>query len=258
MNKFDLGLNGYDLDSGLNGNIFKKIGKAVKTGLSSLNKYRKKADNIGRSLTRKVKPKALKKIEDKTRKVGRDLDKKGITKIAAAAVATYFTAGATSGWLASAAGKTLARSAISATLKSAGRDNQKYQIAKAEAAAESDYQKEIAAYLGQAIAATPQFQAVVDKMRAEGKTDEQILQHWVDSDYFNQQAGGAAVAATYPIVMDQMVSSGIPPQYAQPYALEYATEAAEQGVQEVKNEVSGGADLAKLLLPIGLMIILGG
>lgn len=254
MNKFDAGLGYYDGMGGIGSSLkkaLKKVGKGIKTGLSSINEKRLDVRHAAKKITDKIKPDALKKIENKVREVGREADRKGITKLAAAAALSVVSMG----------GATPALAAAMAAAKG-------YAVKKLGESGAKDYatvkateqqlrnEAQAAATLGEAVRSLPEFQSIIDGLRAEGYSDADIAAHWVESRAYYETALVAATDAVYPAVLQETVDAGVPAQWQQPIAEQASLDIANNAVKQVQSETTGKSLLP--LLAIGAALLLGG
>lgn len=260
MNRFDQQLGYYNGMGGIGSSIkkaLKKVGKGIKTGLSSINEKRLDIRHKSKEITAKVKPSFLKDAENKVREIGRDADRKGITKIAAAAVLSVVSFGAASPAVAAAIMAAKAY-AVKKLGESGARDYQKVKTAEAQ----MEYEAEAAATLAQAVRDLPEFQLVLDELRAEGYTDAEIAAHWVESRAYYESALTAAADAVYPATLLETQQMGVPVEWQQPIAEQAALEIADTAVKQVKSEVQAAAQTPlQKLLPIALLVglaVLGG
>jgi len=248
-----------------------------------LSKIAKGIRNVGRKVrkvVKKVTPKPLRKVIEKVEAEGRRLDKKGITKklaIAAIGVAGLVVGGpAIAAGLktaAGAAGSIIAKggalavkgiSAAATAAKAVGVANlvktgvsiaQAKQTAQQEAytAADQAYQETKATeQLAQVIGANPKFAEVVQQLRAQGYSDDAILQHWVESKTYYEQAFSAVAETVYPQLYNYGVQAGLPPQAAEYYAASETEQIADEAINKVRSEFTG----APILIGAGLLALL--
>lgn len=262
------------------GGIFKKLKKAAK---KVARKVRKVTSKIGR----KVLPSSI-------RKLGRKIDKSGLGKIAAG-VALAFVGGPAimagvgkAGGLAS-KGLSVAKGAIGSVkvgsaakiLGSAGKltstavkayggitaaqsaiaqaqgqlpaqaslpqNDVAYQQAMAEA--------ETARALSAAMGSNSFFRDAVAQLRSQGYSDAAILEHWVESRTYYENAVAQATKAVYPQAKLQYEAAGAPPALAADLATAESFQIANQEVQKVQKEVTNKG-MSSALLPVGLIAAL--
>ena len=212
------------------------------------------------SKLKKAVKKVGRKIDKARKKIGRKLDKSGFNKLAAGvglaivggpaivgaiskggAAAKAAALGAKGIKIAGTASKTIAAvNAVKGATKSGakvGRDQTMHNVY-------------IAQQLGEAMGQSPKFKEAVERYRMQGYTDEQILQHWIESKSFYQNAVPAVQKAIMPQMVQQIQTQnpGIPPKLANDVALIESTETAENAVKGLQNEQT-----LKTLLPIGLI-----
>lgn len=259
MNRFDQQL-GYYHDPQLNG-FLSKIGRSIEKAV-------KKVNNTVKEKIRTPIAKAI--VPSSVRELGRKMDEKGVNKVIGAVAASIFApyaagalvgaSGAAAGSLAAKAittGVSLAASQVStAALKSGMQD---YATVKATEQAMREESK-VAAELAEAVAAVPEFQRVIEGLRAEGYTDAEIAAHWAESRTYYETATMAAANTVYPAVLQEAQTLGIP--NAPDVAAQTAVYMAEQGVQQVQAEAKAAAQTPlQKLLPIALLVglaVLGG
>lgn len=252
MNVFDE-LNGYydGGDAELHG-LFKKLKKAVKSGVKSV-----------RKVTSKI---AKKTLPSEIRRIGRDIDKSGITKIAAGAALMMVgipAIGGLGGIGAKAAGiaakgLTTVKSAVgglklasvvkgASGAMSVASAAQKYKAQKVaqQAAAETQAATKQAIDFSEAVGASPEFAQALHRLRAEGYSDEQILQHWKESKSYYLAAVTQTADVVRPQIFSQAVSAGMPINYATQFA-------DEEALNIAKTEVSKVQSAANLPLMVGL------
>lgn len=264
MNLFDE-LNGIEEEgTELNG-FFKKLKKKVKSAVKSVR-------NVTSKVGRKVLPSAV-------RKVGRQLDKAGITKIAAGAALMFvggpaIAAGLKGTKLASlgAKGLSLAKSAASAVkLKSVaggvktaagliGSANayksKQQQAAQAQQAEQVAQQKvNYAGQLAVAAGESPEFAQAVAQFRAQGYSDEQILQHWIESKSYYLAAVPEVAQTVYPQVKQTVLQNGFTGDTANELALQESYRIADE---EVKKVQSNATNLTPLLIGGALLLLTKG
>lgn len=259
MNRFDQQL-GYYHDPQLNG-FLSKIGRSIEKAVKKVNNVVK--DNIRTPIAKATVPSSV-------RELGRKMDEKGVNKVIGAVAVSIFApyaagalvgaSGAAAGTLAAKAittGVSLAASQVStAALKSGMQD---YATVKATEQAVREESK-VAAELAEAIAAVPEFQHVIEGLRAEGYNDAEIAAHWAESRAYYETATMAAANTVYPAVLQEAQTLGIP--NAPDVAAQTAVYMAEQGVQQVQAEAQAAAQTPlQKLLPIALLVglaVLGG
>lgn len=253
MNRFDKGLGYYE--PGMGG-FLSKIGKKLEKAVKKVNN--KVKDVIRRPIAKATVPSSV-------RKLGRKMDEKGINKVIGAVALSVFapgigaavagSMGAAGGALAAGAVKGAVGMAIgkaaTATAKSGMTD---YSTVKATEQAMRDEAK-VAEEIAAAIRTLPEFQGVVDGLRAEGYTDAEIAAHWAESSTYYTSAVAAAANTVYPAVLQEAQSEGIP--NAPEVAAQTSVMMAEQGVKQVQNQVTGKSALLPLLA-IGAALFLGG
>jgi hypothetical protein len=251
VNQFDVALGGAQGSLG----FLKKIKKAVKSVGRSVEKAVKASIEPIRDIKSKV---AQKTLPSSVRDLGRELDEKGIVKLAAATALTIVTGGAGVPLLAVAAG-TIGAKALS---DSAKRDQLDYQLDKAEKrAADAIAHDEAAnvAAIGQAVRDLPEFQAVVDNLRAQGYTDAEIAQHWMQSRSYYMSAVETARAVVEPVVALEAVAAGVPDADLNSVVYDVSTRVAQQGVAQARAEVdatvNGGGAGWLAAIPVGLLAL---
>lgn len=237
--------------SGLGGgfikNALKKIGRAVE-----------KSKDAVAAAVRDVKSEiADKTLPNKVQEIGRDLDKKGVVKLAASVALTIVTAGVGAPAIAVAA----AAIASKALSDSGARDNQRYQLEKAEERMLATIEEEEARAtkeVAEAIAALPEFQKVVDFLREQGYSDIEIAAHWAESRTYYEAAAQSAAAVVGPLVETEVAAAGITGEEAQYVTQQLTTQIAQEGVQLAKSEIKAAAgEKADLSIPL-LMIAIAG
>lgn len=239
-------------------------------------KVRKKTRKV-RKAVKKITPKPLRKIHDKIEAEGRRMDRSGLTKklaIAAAGVGLAFVGGpaimagmkSAGGIVAKGAG--LAKAGIASAAKGAAwtttagtvaKEGLKYKAQKdqakameqqeqAYAAQQAEAEEEAAEGLAAAMGETPEFREVVQRLRSEGYSDQEILQHWVESKTYYQNAVAAATDVVQPQIKQDYVHQGYNLEDAEDHSLVEAHEIATRGVDEAKKEIKKG-DMSKLIIP---------
>lgn len=169
---------------------------------------------------------------------------------AAAAGAGAGATGITAGHVAATVGKAL--------VSVAGKEIAKHTADK-KAAVIAAKQKQIetmkkdaehASFDAQILSKDPSFADTIDKLRAAGYSDNQILSTWLNSQQYAQTAALNASRAVYPQILSQYQSAGIPQQQAQQMA---RTDAAVVGANSAAKakQAATGID-AKTILMIAL------
>lgn len=232
--------------------FLKKLKKGIKSAIKSV-----------RKVTSKI---AQKTLPSSVRKIGRKIDKSGLGKVAAG-VALAFVGGpaimaglkGAGGIAASAAGKAgaLIKGGVAAAKTASGVVATVSQIkgggGDADAAqAEALRQAQISADLARAAGSNSAFQQAVAELRSQGYTDEAILNHWIESRTYYEQAVEAATRAVYPQAVQQYQAAGYPNDMAIAYGAQDALNIAETEVKQVQNKASGGG----LLIPAGIILAL--
>lgn len=248
------------------GGLFSKIKKRLK-------KTVKKVRNITSKVGKKVLPSSI-------RKLGRKLDKSGITKLAAGAAlfmvgGPAIAAGLKGSKIAAIAGKAVgaakagigtikvgsAAGAIKTGAKlyatSQGIKMQQAQAnaqiqAQEQAAAQAQYDAKVSLELSKAMGASPEFEAAVAQLRAQGYSDDAILQHWVESKSYYQAAVPQVAKTIYPQVLNVAQQSGFTGQDAADLAYSESFKIADQ---EVKKTQSNASNLTPLLLAAGAALL---
>jgi hypothetical protein len=260
QNAFDQQLGYYYGDPHLNG-FLSKIGRSIEKAVKKVNNVVK--DNIRTPIAKATVPSSV-------RELGRKMDEKGVNKVIGAVAVSIFApyaagalvgaSGAAAGTLAAKAittGVGLAASQVStAALKSGMQD---YATVKATEQAMREESK-VAAELAEAIAKVPEFQKVVDGLRAEGYTDAEIAAHWAESHAYYEAATMAAANTVYPAVLAEAETLGLPNPQA--VAGQTAVYLAQQGVERVQAEAQAAAESPlQKLLPLAViagLALLGG
>jgi hypothetical protein len=232
-------------DIGFLKKALKKVEKGVRTAVKSTAGRMRKISS----------PIAKKTLPSKVREVGRDLDKKGITKIAAGIALSFVNPGA---------GGMLVKAAIGQAAKAAVASGAKdYATVKAQEAGLRQ-SAQIAAELGAAQKELPYFQDVVAQLRGEGYTDAEILAHWVESKSYYQQASEMAAQSVQPIVHQAIVDAGssgrLGPEFTgaiaqqgvnapivQAVAHQMSEEIGEKAAADVQKKAAGGGGVPWLL-----------
>lgn len=233
--------------------FLKKLKKGIKSAVKSIKKVRSK-------IAHKILPNSVIKL-------GKKVDKAGLTKIAAG-VALAFVGGpaimaglkGAGGIAASAAGKAgaLIKGGVAAAKTASGVVATVSQIkggagGDADAAqAEALRQAQISAEVAKAAGANQAFQQAVAQLRSQGYSDEEILNHWIESRTYYEQAVEAATRAVYPQAVQQYQAAGYPNDMAIAYGAQDALNIAETEVKQVQNQASGGG----LLIPAGIILAL--
>lgn len=238
-------------------NLFdENLGYYEGDGLGFLKKLVKKVAKPFKTVGRKVLPSSV-------RKIGRKIDKSGIGKIAAGAAALYFAAPLAMGAIKSmgakaAMGKALTTVKTGTKLISAANTLKNVSAAAGGGAAAGAVEGAVmqnaqnALELSQAIANNREFAAAVAQLRAEGYSDDEILQHWRESRTAYEAAVPGVARTVAPAVYAEARAAGMPVEYAQQFAEEEATKIAEETVKEQQAPSSG------LILPLaaaGLMFL---
>jgi hypothetical protein len=278
------GLYAGDESDELNG-LFKKLKKGLSKVAKKAREHRRKIDKKLKKFT----PKPLRKVKDKLRSVGRKLDKKGITKVAGA-IAIGWIAGpavfaglkGAGGMIASKVGAgavklgvkggvkgiigAVGKKGVASTLVKTGikykmsRDQEKAQI-KAMQAQEhqaeqlAQHQAQVSENLAAAAGQSPEFAQAINELRAQGYSDEAILQHWVESKSFYMAAVENVAKTIYPQTRSAIIQEGFSPSDATSIAHVESMRIAEEEVKKVQQSFD-----AKALLPIAAIaatIILG-
>lgn len=129
------------------------------------------------------------------------------------------------------------------------------KVIEAQLAAETEAEAQATGQIAQVIGSNPQFKEVVDRLRAEGYSEQAILQHWVESKNYYQAATTQMMQATYPQLYTYATNQGLPPEYAEDYALMESSAIADQAVQQIRSEFAAG-DLVKLALPLAALFLM--
>lgn len=243
------GLYSDDENNELNG-LFKKLKKAVKSGVKSVIKVKSKI--------------AKKTLPSEIRRVGRKLDKAGVTKIAAAAALMVVggpaimaglkggigIAAKSVGFVKSAVGATKLASIASTVKTGAGivstatglmsqkqAANAKIQMEN-NAAEEAIRNAQVGSNLAAAIGKSPEFAQAVAQFRAQGYSDEQILRHWVESKSYYLAAVPVVAKTVYPQVQAQVQNAGYAGQDAADIALVESDRIAQEAVKDVQSKSS--------------------
>lgn len=239
-------------------NLFdKNLGYYEGDGLGFLKKAFKKFREPFRKVGKKVLPSSV-------RKIGRKIDKTGIVKIAAGAAALYFAAPLAMGAIKSmgakaAMGKALTTVKTGAKIASAAKSIKSVSAAAGGGAAAGAVEGAVmqntqnALELSRAIGSNKEFAAAVDQLRAEGYSDDEILQHWRESRTAYEATVPEVARTVAPAVYAEARAAGMPVEYAQQFAEEEATKIAEETVKEQQAPSSG------LILPLaaaGLMFLI--
>ena len=248
---------------------------------SFIEKGIKKAVKSVRKVTSKI---AKKVLPSKIREIGRKLDKSGFNKIVggiALAMVGVPALGGAGGIAAKGAsiaskGLSIAKSGIGVAAK-VGAAVAKSSIVKtvattavttaanaaiqakqmeAQAAVEASQQAAVKAaqtaqQLNSAMAQNTAFRDAVSQLRSEGYSDDEILQHWLESRTYYDAAVAQATQTVYPQVLQQVEAMGVPHSEAQDIATMESYNIAQKGVNQVKNELSGKS----LLLPLGILAL---
>lgn len=229
MNRFDQELSSCDLS----GNIFKSIKKGIKSIVKANTKVMSK-------IAHKVLPK-------KVREIGKDLDRKGITKMAAGAALMLVAPTLGAKAITSAASKQLIKDGSG-----------KYITVKGKEAA-AKHAKEVGEEILAAVKQLPEFKSVVDQMRAEGYTDEQILLHWAESKQFYLNAANAAANTVMPEVENTVKNMGIPSGQVESVSADISSQIGRKVAKDMQNQVTGKSDLKPLVLgAISLLMLAKG
>lgn len=259
MNKFDQ-LAGLKTEhEALDGFLSKMVGKV------------RKVTRKVRKATAKITPKPMRKLVAKVEAEGARADRNGITKkvaIIAAGVGLAFVGGPAlmagmkaAGGLA-AKGAALAKTGIIAAAKSgvistvvkkgleAKSAKQGAQAAKTQADAELIASQNLAAAIGQ----MPEFKQIVDQLRSEGYSEQEILAHWVESKAYYQNAIAAASETIRPQIKQNLVANGVPEQYAEDESWVQAHKISTNSVEQVQQEITGKSG-TNLLIPAALLLM---
>lgn len=264
MNPFDQALNGVSPD-GLEG-IGSKLKKAVKKVVKIHKKVLSPVAKVHRQAYRKFKRKAL---PDKVERAVVKIEKSPITKAVAIGAATFFAGpavyaalgfqapaqGALSTHLAKSAGKEVLKGKLSKKLSKKAKKKalkvQKAMLAKEQQQANAQIEAEL-----RDIVDDPAFVGMAKKMLAEGKSVDDIVSTWKQSDAYKNAATIAATGAVYPAAYNEMIASGASPEDAAQYAQAAAANVGEQAATQVQN--SGGlGKVALIAIPL-LIAALGG
>lgn len=222
-NAFDMALSG---DVGL----LKKIKKAVSSVGKAVEKTAKQVVGVVRDVKSEV---AQKTLPSAVRDLGRELDDKGITKLAAGVALTVLAAGAGAGVLAA----TAAAVGTKALTDSAARDNADYQLAKAEDRLMQEIAAEEAAAVEQlalAVGEMPEFAAVIKSLRAQGYTDAEIAAHWASSKAYYETALAATEQVVGPVVAVEAAAAGVPPEQFEAVVGNVTRQVSAAGVRSVQ------------------------
>jgi hypothetical protein len=233
MNHFDKNL-GYYEDQNLGG--------------FSLKKAFKKWREPFRKVAKKVLPSSV-------RKIGRQLDKSGITKIAAAAAGLYLAAPLVSGGLKSAAAKKITSAGAKKLIKSAGTSILKNATKKTETATTAAVEQSAAnaLELSNAIAKSAEFKNVVSELRAAGYSDDEILQHWRESKTAYEAAAAQTAETIAPAIYAQAREAGMVADDARAYAVQESEKIAET---VTKQQQAGGGSLLPVVAVVASMLII--
>lgn len=256
MNRFDQQLGYYDNNLGGIGSslkkALKKAGKAVKSGVSNINRTRLKIDDKLKPVMTKITPKPIRGVNEKIRKLGREADKKGITKIAAAAAISFFNP-VVGGKLASLAVSAAKAAAVKSLQNEAVKDYGEYQTTKLIDSINTD----TARVLRDAVMSVPEFQQVWDALRQEGYSDADIAQHWVESRAYYEGSTQAVADTIYPAVLQQTQQMGVPQEWQQPIAEQVALNIGAEQTEKVQAEVTGKSNIPLLILGAALLALGG-
>jgi hypothetical protein len=246
MNQFDKGMGYYSGVGGLNGGLkklLKKVEKGVRTGVKSVtSKITKK---IASPIAHAILPKAI-------RKVGKDLDRKGINKIAAAVVASVFMPAAGAAMMSKIAVGG-AKLAVAASAKSGAK---KYATSKVKDAALKQAGQNAAA-IGAAVKQLPEFQGVVTQLRNEGYTDADIAKHWAESKSFYETGLTTVKGTIAPTVAAEVNRLNIPPEIKEQVVETVSNQIADNAVTEVKQKVTGNTPLLALMAVVAAALVGG-
>jgi hypothetical protein len=105
------------------------------------------------------------------------------------------------------------------------------------------------------ISRSPQYSAIVTKMRADGLTDNDMAEMWRTSDIFKTLATAGAINQTAPIYTDAYISAGIPQNVAEDLGVAMASEVATKEVANVSQSNIG--KIAVIAIPL-LFAVFGG
>jgi hypothetical protein len=239
-NPFDLGyLPEYEL-----GGIGSKLKKAVKKTVKTVKSVAKKVDQTARAIEKKIVPPKLLAVQKKVRN-------NKIVQGAAIAVASVYAGPVVAAALKGGAVKAISGKAIlSAAAKGAAKVAVKEGVVKAVNKKVSSKQKAaLAAASAQAAAQvnelrrSPEFEKIYTSLKAAGKTDNEVLDTWVNSDTFKAVASKNAAATILPGIEQQYTSAGAPPSVAHQMAAQDAQAIATQAADNV-----GGLSLGKVAL----------
>lgn len=211
------------------GGLFSKIKKAVK----SVNRLRNKIDDKIQKVT--LGNKLSKKLDE----VKHSKAFTTVKTVVATAVGTYV------------AGPLGAAAVQGMIANDAMKKNVRAEIKNAELQAQYDeqYSREIDEVL--ALSNDPDMQRRIITMLEAGKTPAEIKQEWVASNMFAVGATNAATAAATPVVVDALISQGIPSGTAEAIAPSIANEAAVAEVANVKNSTAS----AGALIPLAVLAL---
>lgn len=212
------------------------------------------------SKLKKAVKKVGRKIDKARKKIGRKLDKSGFNKLAAG-VALAVVGGPAIVGAVSKGGAAIKAAGIGAKgLKLATTASKALAVANTVKGATKSSAKVgrdqtmhnvyVAQQLGEAMGQSPKFKEAVERYRMEGYSDEQILQHWIESKSFYQNAVPAVQKAIMPQMVQQIQAQnpGIPPKLARDVALVESAETADKAVKDLQS-----GQIIKTLLPIGLI-----
>lgn len=289
-NPFDTALNGYVYDehgnqldgigSSIKKHLKKKVNKVKKTFkkvkkiASKVNKVRKKIDDTVR---RKLLP-------DKVEKAIRKIEKSPVAKAIAIGVASFFAgplvltaigsfspaaaaALSASGMVSSGGSfathmtKVVAQEALKKGVSNVVKARLKDKAQKIQATMDKEQQKQINAEIDaelRTIIDDPAFVITAREMIKEGKSIEEILQLWVNSDTYSNTAVNAASNAVYPAAYDELVSAGASHTMADTVATDLSLRIGADAVEQVKADTNGNlGKVALIAIPL-LMAAMGG
>lgn len=215
-----------------------------------LKKGLKKVDSTRRKVLKKTLGKKLYAVQSKVgAKIKKNPVAAGVIAVAASVVLSP-AAGAAIMKVALAAKKLMTAKNLVGAAKVAGavkKRKQQKAVAKAVQKAE--------AMRNQIDQSTPEFGQMVDNLRAQGYSDEQIQQTWAQSQAYVDTTAQAAVQDYSQAAYDHLISQGYSSEDAQTLAPDVAAQWGKDAALTVRSSVAGGGMLV-YLVGAGLLLTL--